>query len=173
MTRILFRIFGSFAALLILFLAVGLVLPGSWSAERTLRFRAAPEEVFPYLDDLQRWDAWTPWGDVESTFDGHNVGLGARRSWDHPQFGSGSITITESVADRLVRYRVVVGEGALSVEGALVLESVDGGSALTWSEEGDFGWNPLMGYSALTMPKSQGAQLERGLAALQRLLDGP
>lgn len=172
MMRILFRIFGGLAAVLILFLTVGVLLPGTWSAKGAADLQAPPREVFPYLNDLARWDAWTPWGDVESTFDGETAGVGARRSWDHPNLGSGSITITESVDDRLVRYRVVVEDGALSVEGAFVLEAAGGGSTVTWSETGDFGWNPLMGYTALTMPKSQSAQLQQGLAELQRLLGG-
>ncbi len=173
MTRVLFRIFGSLAGLLILFLMVGLLLPGTWSAEGSVALRVPPREVFPYLNDLARWDAWTPWGDVESTFDGQTAGVGSRRSWDHPNFGSGSITITESVPDRLVRYRVVVGDGALSVEGAFVLETSEAGSTISWSETGDFGWNPLMGYTALTMSKAQSAQLEQGLAALKRLVGRP
>ncbi len=170
MMRVLFRIFGTLAALLIVFLTVGLLLPGTWSAEGSVTLRVPPREVFPYLNDLARWDDWTPWGDVESTFDGQTAGVGSRRSWDHPNLGSGSITITESVPDRLVRYRVAVGDGALSVEGTFVLEPAEEGSTVTWSEAGDFGWNPLMGYTALTMPKSQTAQLERGLTELQRLL---
>lgn len=173
MMRVLFRIFGTLAALLILFLAIGLFLPGTWRAEGSVTFQVPPREVFPYLNDLARWDAWTPWGDVESTFEGQTSGVAARRSWDHPTFGSGSITITESVPNRLVRYRVVVGDGALSVEGAFVLESAEGGSTVTWSEAGDFGWNPLMGYTALTMPKVQSAQLEKGLTELKRRVGRP
>ena len=173
MMRVLFRIFGSLAALLILFLTVGLLLPGTWRAEGSVSLRVPPREVFPYLNDLALWDAWTPWGDVESTFDGQTAGVGSRRSWDHPNLGSGSITITESDRDRLVQYRVVIDDGALAVEGTFVLESAQGGSTVTWSEAGDFGWNPLMGYTALTMAKSQSAQLERGLAELNRLLGGP
>lgn len=170
MMRILFKIFGTLAALLILFLTVGLLLPGTWSAAGSVTLRVPPGEVFPYLNGLARWDAWTPWGEVESTFEGPASGVGSRRTWDHPNLGSGSITITESVPDRLVRYRVVVGDGASSVEGAFVLETVEGGSTIAWSEAGDFGWNPLMGYTALTMNKSQSAQLERGLTELKRLL---
>ena len=72
-----------------------------------------------------------------------------------------------------LEYRVVVGDGALSVEGAFVLESAEGGSTVTWSEAGDFGWNPLMGYTALTMPKAQRAELEKGLAELKRRVGRP
>ena len=171
--RVLFRIFGSLAALLTLFLTIGLLLPGTWSANGSITLHVPPREVFPYINDLTLWDAWTPWADVESTFGGQTAGVGARRSWDHPSFGPGSITITESVTDRLVRYRVVVEDGALSVEGAFVLETAEEGTTIRWSETGDFGWNPLMGYTALTMPKAQSAQLERGLAELRGLLGGP
>lgn len=171
--RTLFRVFGSLAAILILFMAVGLLLPGTWRAGASIYLEVPPKKVFPYLDDLARWDAWTPWGDVESTFDGETSGVGARRSWDHPNFGSGSITITETVPDRLVRYRVVVGDSTLSVEGAFMLEAAEDGTTVTWSEVGDFSWNPILGYTALTMPRSQGAQMEQGLTELKRLLGRP
>jgi len=35
-----------------------------------------------------------------------------------------------------------------------------------WRERGDFGWNPLLGYVARTMDRTQGAQMEAALARL-------
>ena len=171
--RILFRLFGSVAALLILFLAVGLVLPGTWTASSSLDLPAPPERVFPFLEDLALWDDWTPWGGVESAFEGVTAGVGARRSWEHAQLGSGAVTITESDYGRLVRYRVVVGDGQLSVDGTFTVESTASGSRVTWLEEGDFGWNPLMGYAARRMPEAQGTQLRQGLEKLRRLVEEP
>jgi len=160
------KIFGGIAAVLVTFMVIGLLLPGTWSAEASIQIEAAPEDVFPYLNDLSRWDTWTNWGDIESALSDPPRSVGARRSWDDPNFGSGSVTITTSSAPTLVRYEVEV-EGGASVSGELRIEALGGVSRVTWREEGDLGGNPLMGYVARSMPKSQGAQLAEGLEKLR------
>jgi hypothetical protein len=38
---------------------------------------------------------------------------------------------------------------------------------VTWREEGDLGWNPLMGYWALSMNRAQSQELAKGLDRLR------
>ncbi len=160
------KVFGGIATVLVTLMLIGFLLPGAWSAEASIRIEAAPTEVFPFLNDLSRWDGWTNWGDIESELSDPPRNVGASRSWDDPNFGSGSVTITSSVAPTLVRYEVEV-EGGASVSGELRIEAVEGASRVTWREEGDLGRNPLMGYVARSMPESQGAQLAEGLEKLR------
>ncbi len=160
------KIFGGIATVLVAFMLIGLALPGTWSAEASIQIEATPTEVFPFLNDLSRWDTWTNWGDIESALSDPPHSVGASRTWDDPNFGSGSVTITSSSAPTLVRYEVEV-EGGASVSGELRIEAVGGESLVTWREEGDLGRNPLMGYVARSMPKSQGAQLAEGLEKLR------
>ncbi len=160
------KIFGGIGAVLVTLMLIGLVLPGTWSAEASIEIEAAPTEVFPYLNDLSRWDRWTNWGDIESELSDPPRSVGASRSWDDPNFGTGSVTITNSTAPTLVRYEVVV-EGGASVTGELTIEAVGGASLVTWREEGDFGRNPLMGYVARGMSESQGTQMAEGLEKLR------
>ncbi len=160
------KIFGGIAAVLVTLLLIGLALPGTWSAEASIEIEAAPTEVFPYLNDLSRWDTWTNWGDIESELSDPPTGVGASRGWGDPNFGTGSVTITSSAAPTLVRYEVEV-EGGASVSGELRIEPLGAASRVTWREEGDLGRNPLMGYVARNMPQSQGAQLAEGLEKLR------
>ena len=53
--------------------------------------------------------------------------------------------------------------------GELRIEALEGGSRVTWREEGDLGRNPMMGYVARNMPKSQGVQLVEGLERLRQI----
>ena len=161
------------AFLLLSLLGVGLALPGAWRAEATIELAVSPAMVFPLLEDLHRWDEWTLWGDVESTFSGTLRGTGAIRSWENDDFGSGSIRITEVEQLRRVRYEVEVGGGSLTVNGSFEIEATSGGSLIRWEEAGDFGWNPLMGYQARFMAKAQGAQLRESLAQLAEVLQAP
>lgn len=167
-----FKIMGGLAGLLVLLVVGGLLLPGTWSAHRTAVIRAPAEEIFPYLDTPARWDRWTPWGEVESELEGPARGPGARRSWNHPEQGEGFLEIVATDPPREVRYRVQVDGGAIRMEGRLRLEEVRDGTRVAWEEEGDFGWNPILGYMALTMERSQGAQMSRSLERLRDAVRG-
>jgi hypothetical protein len=65
---------------------------------------------------------------------------------------------------------VEVQGGALQFEGTVLLAPVPEGTRVTWSESGDFGWNPLLGYAARQMSESQGAQFEQSLERLAELV---
>ena len=162
------KVFGGIGAVLVTLMLIGFVLPGTWSAEASIRIEASPQQVFPYLNDLSQWDTWTNWGDIDSELSDPSRSVGASRTWDDPSFGSGSVTITGSAPSSFVRYEVEV-EGGASITGLLDIEILDRGRAsqVTWREEGDLGRNPLMGYVARGMAKSQGAQLAEGLEKLR------
>ena len=160
------KVFGGIGTILVALMLIGFVLPGTWSAEASIQIEAAPTEVLPFLNDLSRWDAWTNWGELDSELSDPSRGVGASRSWDDPNYGSGSVTITSSGPPTFVRYEVEIAGGA-SVDGELGIEDLGGASRVTWREEGDLGRNPLMGYVARSMAKSQGAQLAEGLEKLR------
>ena len=160
------RVLATLAGLLGLFLVVGLALPGTWTVERSATLEAAPERVFAFVDAPAAWRAWTAWPDVALESEGPERGEGARVRWDDETWGDGVFTITGSAAPREVAYEVRVQEGSMVTRGRIRLEPADGGTRVTWSESGDFGWNPLMGYAALGMDRMQGAELEKGLARL-------
>jgi len=159
------KVFGGIGAILVTLMLIGLVLPGTWVAEASIEVDASPAEVFPYLNDLGQWDRWTNWGEIDSELSDPSQSAGASRSWEDPNMGSGSVTITDSGSPTFVRYVVEI-DGSASVVGELTIEAVGGTSRVTWREEGDFGRNPLMGYVARGMPDSQGAQLAEGLEKL-------
>ena len=166
------KILASAAALLILALVVGFLLPGRWEVERSVLVAASPDVVYPWLDDPRRWEQRAPLGDVESTLSGPERGSGAKRSWDDPAMGDGTFIILSTIPDREVQYRVEVQEGTLITQGTLRLAPEGAGTRVTWTEEGDFGPNPLMGYTALGMDRMQGNQLENALARLAGLAGG-
>lgn len=166
------KVVGALAALGALVLGVGVLLPGTWSAERSVVVDAPADSVFGWVAEPRRWDRWTAWSDVESTFSGPERGKGATRSWDDPYMGDGTFTVTASTAPSRLEYRVSVQGGSMVTRGAFEIDGgADGGTRVTWRESGDFGWNPLMGYAALNMDRIQGVELERGLARLKALAE--
>ncbi len=165
--RVATRVLGLAAVVLILFLVVGAALPGTWTVQRSTGIEASSAEIFPLLSNLDRWEEWTPWPEVDLVRSGPSSGVGAQMSWDDPFAGDGVFRIVESEPESLLRYHVAVEGGHITTDGTFQLEPADGGTRVSWTEAGDFGWNPLMAYVALTMNRTQGTELERGLARLK------
>ena len=157
------------------FVLVGILLPGTVEVTRTVEVEAPPEAVFYLLGNLEAWAEWTPWGEVESRLEGPAAGAGARRVWDDPALGSGSLTLVASRPPATapgrglpgVDYLVEVEGGAIRFEGTIALEPGAGGVLVTWTERADLGWNPMLGWTALGMEDSQGRQLQESLARLK------
>ena len=162
---------GVLAALAAAFILVGIILPGTFEVTRSVEIAAPPETVFPFLNSLDSWTEWTPWGAVESRLEGPPAGRGARRVWDDPDLGSGSLSIAHSRPPRSVDYVVEVDGGKLRFEGTITVEPRGGGSLVTWTERADLGWNPLLGWTALNMEDSQGRQLRESLERLRERVE--
>lgn len=160
------RILGAGAAVLLLVIGVGFALPRTWSAERSAVLAAPPAAVFPLLEAPASWRRWTAWPDSGLVAEGPERGVGARLTWNDRELGDGSFEIVEAVAPERVRYRVQVQGGSMHTEGTLALAPEAGGTRVTWKEEGDFGWNPLMGYWARLMERVQGRELAKALERL-------
>lgn len=166
------KVVAGLAALGALILAIGFALPATWEATAKVHVDAPPDSVFDRIDDPSRWDTWTAMGGVETTLEGPARGVGAGRAWDDSFVGRGRFVITESDRPRRVAYRVEVDGGSLTTRGALELKPDAGGTLVTWTESGDFGRNPLMGFAAISMDRVQRTELRRGLTRLRILLEG-
>ncbi len=164
-------ILGGGALLLGLFLALGFALPGTWTAEGERLIRAPAHVVYPLLDSPAGWRRWTPWPDRSLVESGPGRGVGASMSWDDLDIGNGTFTIVEASEPNRVAYRVVVQDSALVTTGTLTLTPTDAVTLVRWREDGDFGWNPLMGYWALFMNRVQSRQMAQNLDELARVAE--
>lgn len=166
--------FISFLALgLLAFVGVGLLLSSSWSTERTRIVAASTDEVYPWVESLERWLEWSAMGQVEGILSDPARGPGATLSWDDPQWGAGVFRITEAIQGRELAYEVEVEDGSIRTRGRIRLAPAPGdGTEIRWREEGDLGWNPLLAYFALGMERMQGDELDKSLDRLQAILEG-
>jgi hypothetical protein len=164
------KVLATLSVLLLLFLLVGLLLPGTWRAEAGAFLKATPKEVFPFIHRLGAWEEWTPFPDTGLEPFGPPEGVGAGVRWDDPSYGKGEARILASRPNEGVEYEVRIEGGKLLIRGRITLQVQVDGTRITWIEEGDFGWNPLLGYTARSMASSQGeamrASLERLAAAV-------
>ncbi|MFO8175405.1 MAG: SRPBCC family protein [Longimicrobiales bacterium] len=165
-------IFGILSILFVIYLLVGLFLPGTWETEVEAVVPAPPSRTFPFLSDPGAWSQWSPMPEAGATTFGAPRGEGAGLRWDDPRYGRGELRILATRTDEMVEYRVEVEGGALRIHGTMTLDPVEGGTRIRWKESGDFGWNPLLGYAARRMGESQGLAMEESLETLSRILEG-
>lgn len=166
------KILGGGAVLLLLFLAVGYLLPARWEAAAEAYIGAAPSELFPYVSTPEGWRSWTPWPDSGLVRGGPAEGPGARLTWGNRELGSGVFTIEEVEPSTRVAYTVAVEGGSMRTSGTVMLEPEGAGTLVTWREAGDLGSNPLMGYWARLMGRAQTTELAKGLDRLRALVTG-
>lgn len=98
---------------ILLIVLVGLIAmqPNQFRVERSLMINAPAAKIFPQVNQLQNWNAWSPWMKLDpqakNTFEGPAAGDGAKLSWNgNDKMGQGSMTITESYPNQLVRFRL-------------------------------------------------------------------
>jgi len=163
-------VFGFLSGILLLFILVGLLLPGTWSAEEDAFLPAPPSAVFPLLSRLSAWGSWTPFPDTGLEAFGPAEGVGAGIRWNDPDYGRGEARITGLEEDRVVEYEVLIEGGSLRIQGRLTLRPNPDGTQIHWTEEGDFGWNPLMGYAARGMASSQANAMRASLDRLAKVV---
>ncbi|MBN8532973.1 MAG: SRPBCC family protein [Rhizobiales bacterium] len=85
--------------------------PDTFRVERRLSVAAAPEAIFPHINDLETWQAWSPWArkdpNAKNTFGAVRAGKGASMRWEgNKEVGTGTMTITETVPDSSVTMRL-------------------------------------------------------------------
>jgi hypothetical protein len=82
--------------------------PEVFHVERSVRIHATPDAIFPLINDLHRWEAWTPYDKdpaIQRTYSGSAAGVGARYAWEgNKQVGQGEISIRETLPPRLLEF---------------------------------------------------------------------
>lgn len=62
------KILIALAVLCVVLVVAGVVIslqPGTFSVQRSVTVAAPPSKVFSQVDDLQAWDAWSPWKELD------------------------------------------------------------------------------------------------------------
>lgn len=74
--------------------------PATFHVQRTARINAAPDKIFPHINDFHRWAAWSPFEKdpkMTKVFSGPTDGTGAVYEWDgNKDVGQGRVEITQS-----------------------------------------------------------------------------
>ena len=99
------------AVVILAFVILAALQPSHFSVTRSVAISAAPATIFSHVNDLGKWEAWSPWAKIDpamkTTYKGPSAGVGAVSAWaGNNDVGEGSMTITESRPNELVRFRL-------------------------------------------------------------------
>jgi hypothetical protein len=75
--------------------------PDTFTVHRSASMKAAPDKVFPHINDFHNWAAWSPYEkldpNMKKTLSGAAHGKGAVYEWEgNSQAGKGRMEITDS-----------------------------------------------------------------------------
>ena len=170
-------IFLALAFISILFVVVIAGQPDEFAVSRRTIVSVPPEMVFSHVNDLHRWEAWSPWArldpNAKSTFSGADAGANAAMAWDgNNKVGAGKMTITESQPVERIRLRLDFQRPMKATNTAEFTFRLEGGqTVVTWSMAGK---NNLMGKLfglLINCDKMIGGDFEKGLAGLKAVAE--
>ncbi|HWB60562.1 MAG TPA: SRPBCC family protein, partial [Chthoniobacteraceae bacterium] len=170
--------------LLILAVAVAAFLgyvamqPPDFRITRSTTIAATPAEVFAQVNDLHKFQSWSPWAkmdpNVKTAFEGPDAGEGAVFHWEgSSQVGAGTMTLIASKPGELVTYRI---EFLKPFPGTNLAEFTfkpgGNGTLVTWSMSGRKSFVPKIFCVFMNMDKMVGDEFEKGLANLKAICEG-
>lgn len=151
--------------------------PNDFRVERSAVMNAAPAKIFEQVNNLHRWNAWSPWARIDPAakivFEGPEAGVGALMRWaGNRDVGEGSMEIIESRPNEFIKIKLVFIKpfsGTNMVEFKFSAEGAQ--TVVSWST---YGKNGFMGKAVglvMNCEKMIGGQYEKGLGNLKALVE--
>lgn len=170
-------------ALVIVVLLIASVLlyaasrPNSFRIQRSVLIKATPAKLFGNINELGKWQAWSPWEkldpNMKRTFSGPAKGIGAAYAWEgNKKVGAGSMEIMESASpSKIVLKLEFLKPFKASNMAEFTLEKKGTSTQVTWAM---YGPQPYMAKVMSTLIDTEnmvGKQFEEGLANLKALVE--
>jgi len=165
------------AVVLVALVAYVATQPGEFSVSRSATFAAPAPAVFAQVNELKKWEAWSPWAkkdpQAKQSYAGPAAGAGASMSWvGNKEVGEGRMTIVDSSPNALVRFKLEFFKPFAATNSAEFSFKEEGGrTALTWSMRGQ---NNFIGKAmclVFDMDKMVGGDFEAGLAGIKAIVE--
>lgn len=146
--------------------------PDTFRVERSTSIKAPPEKVFAFINDFDRWSAWSPWEKkdpaMKRTF-GTKSGKGATYAWEgNKDVGQGRMEIAESVPPSRVTIKLdfVKPFEAHNIV-SFTLEPKGDMTHVRWAMQGDTPYFAKIIHVFLDMDSMVGKDFEAGLVNLK------
>lgn len=154
--------------------AVAFALPNHVLVERSTVINSLEADIFPYLNNLKKFNAWSPWAardpETHYIFTGPIRGKGARMEWDSDIVGTGSLEITDSQPGKSLIVALDFGvQGRANSRWSLSPSGA--GTRVRWGFETEVGNNPVKRWMSLLFDRWIGKDYEEGLANLKKVVE--
>ena len=153
--------------------------PNDMKVSQSATMKATPAAVFEQVNDFHKWEAWSPWAQLDpamkSTYAGSTSGQGAVYSWvGNSDAGEGRMTITDSQPASRIAIKLEFVKPFASIADTLFeFAPAAAGTTVTWTMSGDNdflskAFSLFMG----GMDKMIGPDFEKGLAQMKAVAEG-
>jgi hypothetical protein len=166
------------AVVLVVFVVVAALQPADYAVARSTTIAAPAAAVFPHVNDLHKFQAWSPWAKVDPnckyTYEGPATGEGSSFAWEgNAAVGAGKMRIVESKTNDLVRARLDFYKPFAGVGEANYTFKADGdkSTTVTWTMTGKKIFITKAIGLFVSMDKMLGPQFETGLAGLKTIAE--
>ncbi len=146
--------------------------------ERTKTIAAPPADVFALVGNLERWDDFSPWADMDpdmtKTYNGEPGAVGSTYHWTgNRKVGEGTMTITDSTPDeRVVLDLKFIKPFKSESVTELELTPAGDGTEVTWRMTGATTFMvKVMSLFGKSMDKMVGPDFEKGLTQLKTVTE--
>ena len=152
--------------------------PDDFKITRTGKISAPASAIFPHVNNLQKWEAWSPWAKLDpnskSTFDGPAEGVGSKMGWTgNNKVGVGSMTVTESRPSDFIKFKLEFQKPMQATNIAEFTFTPEGDqTSVTWSMSGTNNFMAKVMGLIMNCDKMVGGQFEKGLADLKTVVEG-
>ena len=152
--------------------------PAVGTVTRSATLAAPPDAIFAHVNELKKWEGWSPWAKIDPnakmTYTGPAAGAGASFSWDgNREVGSGTLTITDSKPGAHVKYNLDFLKPFASTSTAEIVMKPDGtGTNVTWTMTGE---RPFLARAMCILFNADqmvGDMFDKGLANLGKVAGG-
>ena len=175
MKKLLKAIVWVLAALVVIFIGGGYLLPDEVTVERQTVINAPQEKVFTLVDGYKRFNEWSPWAELDPktqyTFEGPDSGVGAKMSWasNNPNVGTGIQMISEDISNSHVAIDLDLGTMGKS-QSYWNLKPEGTGTSATWGFKMKLD-GMMDRWFGLLMDRFIGPDYEKGLGKLKALAE--
>ena len=151
--------------------------PGTFHYEKSGVIAAAPDQIFPYLDDFKKGSEWNTFDkadpEMKKSYDGPESGVGAKMAFEgNSNVGVGNLEITNEVVNSSVEMKLEMIKPMKGTNDILyTLTPEEGGTKFTWSMSGK---NPFMGKLMgifIDCEKMIGEQFEQSIQNLKTVVE--
>lgn len=141
--------------------------------ERRITILAAPEAIFPLLNDLRNWPLWTVWSRREKlhfTYSENSIGAEAEQHWRGKQDG-GAMKIVKSEANERLDYELQMDGAFAPIMGRIELLPDGACTRVVWKCAWDRAENPYRRYLDQLMRWVIGRDFVESLANLKSVVE--